>query len=299
MTIRPFDPARDAPGVVAVHLEANPLAVMSEMSYARQIATIPERARFSVLVADVDGAVVGRVEAFLAWFADDGHAICNVAVRAAHRRHGIGAALLEHGLAYVDPFGPSTVLADYVESPAGNAFAARHGFREVRAERLAVVDPRAVTDEPPTELDLRPLSNVDPRHVHLVDTEATRDMPSTGTYEETPFDEWSSFVLGHPLLVPDGSFVAYVDGEPAALSLLTADPASGRGMNWFTGTRRAYRGRGLALAVKLATTRWAAANGLVQIATNNDETNAPMLAVNRRLGYRDAGRRVEAALTLR
>jgi len=27
--------------------------------------------------------------------------------------------------------------------------------------------------------------------------------------------------------------------------------------------------------------------------TTNDETNAPMLAINRRLGYRVAGRRVE------
>jgi len=29
------------------------------------------------------------------------------------------------------------------------------------------------------------------------------------------------------------------------------------------------------------------------MATNNDETNAPMLAINRRLGYRPSGRRVE------
>jgi hypothetical protein len=29
------------------------------------------------------------------------------------------------------------------------------------------------------------------------------------------------------------------------------------------------------------------------MATHNDETNAPMLAINRRLGYVPAGRRVE------
>jgi hypothetical protein len=29
------------------------------------------------------------------------------------------------------------------------------------------------------------------------------------------------------------------------------------------------------------------------MATTNDETNAPMLAINERLGYRPAGRRVE------
>ena len=46
-----------------------------------------------------------------------------------------------------------------------------------------------------------------------------------------------------------------------------------------------YRGRGLGLAVKLASIRWAAANGITQMVTTNDETNAPMLAINRRLGY--------------
>jgi RimJ/RimL family protein N-acetyltransferase len=61
----------------------------------------------------------------------------------------------------------------------------------------------------------------------------------------------------------------------------------------FTGTLREYRGRGLALAVKLATTRWAAEHGITQISTDNDETNAPMLAINRRLGYKPVGRRVE------
>jgi RimJ/RimL family protein N-acetyltransferase len=61
----------------------------------------------------------------------------------------------------------------------------------------------------------------------------------------------------------------------------------------FTATGREYRGRGLALAVKLASTRWAAENGITQLVTTNDETNAPMLAINRRLGYRPAGRRVE------
>ena len=64
-------------------------------------------------------------------------------------------------------------------------------------------------------------------------------------------------------------------------------------MNWLTGTRRAYRGRGLALAVKLASIHWAAENGITRMLTFNDETNAPMLAINRRLGYKPIGRRVE------
>ena len=61
----------------------------------------------------------------------------------------------------------------------------------------------------------------------------------------------------------------------------------------FTGARAAYRGRGHALAAKLASIEWAASNGVTKMVTYNDATNAPMLAINRRLGYRPAGRRVE------
>ena len=107
------------------------------------------------------------------------------------------------------------------------------------------------------------------------------------------FEDWAELVLAYPLFTADGSFVAYVEGEPAAVSLLVADPESGRAANWFTGTRRPYRGRGLGTAVKLASIAWAREHGIVELVTDNDETNAPMLAINRRLGFRPARRRVE------
>jgi GNAT superfamily N-acetyltransferase len=118
-------------------------------------------------------------------------------------------------------------------------------------------------------------------------------MPSTEPIDELPYEEWVGHVLEHPLFTAEGSFVAMVDGVAAAVSLLLADEESGRGANMFTGTQRAYRGGGLGLAVKLASIEWARSHGITQIATSNDETNAPMLAINRRLGYQPAGRRVE------
>jgi RimJ/RimL family protein N-acetyltransferase len=53
-----------------------------------------------------------------------------------------------------------------------------------------------------------------------------------------------------------------------------------------TATLPEFRRRGLALAVKLAAARWAQANGLERVLTENDERNAGMLAINERLGYR-------------
>jgi RimJ/RimL family protein N-acetyltransferase len=52
-----------------------------------------------------------------------------------------------------------------------------------------------------------------------------------------------------------------------------------------TAVDRAWRGRGLATTMKLATIAWAIEHGLTALETGNDEANAPMRAVNARLGY--------------
>jgi RimJ/RimL family protein N-acetyltransferase len=52
-----------------------------------------------------------------------------------------------------------------------------------------------------------------------------------------------------------------------------------------TGVDRMYRGRKIALALKLLAIRWAIEKGASCIVTDNDSQNAPMLAINRKLGY--------------
>ena len=50
-------------------------------------------------------------------------------------------------------------------------------------------------------------------------------------------------------------------------------------------TRRDRRGRGLATLAKVESARRAASLGITRIVTSNDLANAPMLAVNRKLGF--------------
>ncbi|MGZ4335323.1 MAG: N-acetyltransferase family protein, partial [Gaiellaceae bacterium] len=52
---------------------------------------------------------------------------------------------------------------------------------------------------------------------------------------------------------------------------------------------RDRRGRGLAYAVKLATLRRARDAGLRTMLASNDLENEPMLAVNRKLGFKPSG----------
>ncbi len=56
-----------------------------------------------------------------------------------------------------------------------------------------------------------------------------------------------------------------------------------------TGVLPAYRGRGIGQALKLLTIRFAKQNGQRSIKTINDVSNAPMIAVNEKLGFRRGG----------
>lgn len=55
--------------------------------------------------------------------------------------------------------------------------------------------------------------------------------------------------------------------------------------NMITGVDRAHRGRGVALALKLLSIEYARRCGADYIRTHNDAENAPILAINRKLGY--------------
>jgi GNAT superfamily N-acetyltransferase len=296
MTIREIDPERDAEQVVELVVKTNPIAVTNAEEWRHRIRAVPERAHSVFRVATLGDRVVGLLEAGLEFFGSGELARFGVRVDPGFRRRGIGTELHEQGLAHIRSLGRSRAVTMFVETDEAVSFATARGWREVRAEVFASLDPRTVMERPDSSTQLEPVGELDPREVHAVDEEATRDMPSFEAIEAIPFDDWRALAWDNPLFTREGSFGAIVDGRVVALSLIFADAGTARAFSIFTGTLRPYRGRGLARAVKLATVHWAAVNGITQLVTTNDETNAPMLAVNRRLGYRPAGRRVEYVL---
>lgn len=78
-----------------------------------------------------------------------------------------------------------------------------------------------------------------------------------------------------------------LDGDVVAgYSVIALPTQPGEGAyTEYTCVRRAYRGRGLALAVKLLTIESARAHGAPHMRTNNNFENGPMLRVNEKLGY--------------
>jgi GNAT superfamily N-acetyltransferase len=286
MTIRDIEPERDAEGMAALLRSASPTAVVTAAAWLHGQRL---RTQAREWVAEIDGVLVGRASALERFY--DGAAGLYVTVLPAYRAQGVGSALYDVAFGHASSLGGSAILSDFYETPEAVRFAQARGFREVRGEQPSILDPRAVTEEPTAEL--RAVSDVDPRVVFRIDDATTPDVPSHERQQPMPYDQWEQWFLRDPLFQAEGSFVAYADGEPAAISLLQADLESGRATNTYTATLREFRGRGLGRAAKLGSIRWAAAHGITSMSTINDETNAPMLAINRRLGYRPIGRRVE------
>jgi GNAT superfamily N-acetyltransferase len=293
--VRALDPDTDAKGVVELIHEAFPATTQTVESWLQQFTTVPERARRAAWVAVLDGKIVGRTEAMLGWFSETRTAWTGVAVRKEFRGRGIGSRLWEVADAHLHELEPSRALTMFMEDSAALRFAHARGFEEARAEWLSFVDPSSVDLSPlaSAEVELVPLADVDPHEVYEVDLLTTPDVPTTDELTDIRYEEWLDTIWRRPSMALDGSFAALDDGRVVCITMLAANRKIGRAFNEYTATLRSHRGRGLALLVKLASLRWAAASGITAVWTTNDETNAPMLAVNRRLGYEPRLRRLE------
>ena len=129
--------------------------------------------------------------------------------------------------------------------------------------------------------------------VYQLDLEVSRDVPGDDSFESLTLAEWSQRFWRSVFADDECSLVATVDGVPAGLTVMRVDRPTGRAQNNITGVRRQHRGRGLARLLKTHSLHRVAQAGVTSAITDNDETNAPMLAVNRSLGYRHLVRRVE------
>lgn len=280
--IRPASPS-DAAGWARVVLAASPLMVLDERSEAHEIRNDPADARRAV--ATVDDEVVG-VARFRA-YPDEDHASFQVLVDPAHRRHGVGTALLRELEQHLAASGRTTVNTVVEDDHGSRIVSARWGFSITRQLRMAVVDPRAVPEPapPPAGVTVVPVAEVGPRPVWEAHQQVAGDDPS-GLTLPTPYDDWLAGEWEDPRIRPDLGRAVLVDGELAAYSMLGT--AGDRAWSAMTGTLPAHRGRGLALLAKQHVLRAAAAAGITRATTGNDDANVPMLAVNRRLGYQPA-----------
>jgi GNAT superfamily N-acetyltransferase len=286
----------DAPGVVDLLNEVYPTWIHTEKGWLHSRAVQPERAHRLYLVAEEGGRIVGLGGGSLHYEAErEGVAWVGASVRAGSRGRGIGSRLYARAEEHVLAHGARRLLSMTHDDEGSRRFAESRGFRHTLTERVLAVDPRKVdlagfsaleAEKADEGFRLLPMSEVGANDIFEVDVESTRDVPMDEPMGEIRFDEWERKYWRHPDMSLDGSRVIVADGQVVAFAMLYVDVGRGKAANEMTGTLRRFRGRRLARLAKLGTIAWAVENGITKILTGNDETNAPMLALNVSLGYR-------------
>ncbi|MFE7192368.1 GNAT family N-acetyltransferase [Kitasatospora sp. NPDC057541] len=123
------------------------------------------------------------------------------------------------------------------------------------------------------------------RQLHHLYRETLRDNP--GFVDALPeFEQWRADALGAPGGRPDWVFTVECTGRIVGVTVVHAVPDPHACHIDYTGVLRAWRGRGLARALKLHAARHLAYHGVRTVRTEVEAGNVPMVAVNTALGYR-------------
>ncbi len=206
------------------------------------------------------------------------------------RGQGHGEALWQVAVAEARARGATRLRASVRDDdPAALRFAQRRGFENVGHTFESVLDLETFDAAPYAMPEgLRVFSMAD-----LPDDEASRrklwrlndwDLEA-GEGACRPYERFVRDVFEGYWYRPEGQIVAALGEEWVGLSAVGMT-GEGKGYNMMTGTVPAYRRRGIATALKLATIEWARRQGAREIWTHNGSHNEAMLSINRKLGYR-------------
>jgi mycothiol synthase len=214
-------------------------------------------------------------------------------VLSGHRGNGVGSSLYRAVSAWLAACGVDRLDAPVAEDDAESiAFAERRGFAE--AERnsrlvleLAGVDPPPVA--PPDGIAIATWAERPElaRAIYEVAREAFPDVPGEADTTMEPFEDWLEHEMRGSGDRPDATFLALAGEEVvgyAKFSLTAARPTAAS--HDMTGVKRAWRGRGVAGALKRAQIAWAKQQGYERLVTENEVRNEPIRRLNERLGYR-------------
>ncbi len=303
--VRPFA-ERDYPRLVELDNAVYPELGRGEAEFRHQDASWDHERYFfrRCLAEEADGAVAGwgTLHHMPDQFDPDRYGF-SIGVHPDARRRGAGSALYDALRRTLIERGARAARAEAKASqPAGGAFLERRGFVERARAWESILDVAAFDPTPfagaPARVAAQGITLSTLAEERARDPAAltaifdlflvcSRDVPEIDPVTDVPYDYFLTNEVEGPDGLPDGFFLAKDGGRYVALSNLYSSERDPSVIHQgLTGVHPAYRGRGLAMALKLRTVEYARDRGKRQIRTWNNTLNRPMLRINEAMGFR-------------
>ncbi|RIH83068.1 Acetyltransferase YpeA [Calidithermus terrae] len=299
--IRPFE-AADYPAMVELWNLHNPDWSRTVAEERDSDAKRDPEYRFARFVAEAEGRVVGVAQHDQSPGSYHPQRFSlELYLHPGFMGRGLGKALYARLLEALEPYRPRHLLAQVRESSErGLRFARERGFSELKRDFVSTLDLRCADLSPYAGLgeklaaegirlaSFAELLEADPQaphKLHELFSDFRLDIPRAAPPTPIPLDFFVRNILQGPGYDPR-LFLVALEGERWVGMSCMFRVGDTRNLDlWITGVRREYRGRKIALALKVAGIRLARELGFESIRTDNDSRNAPMLAVNRKLGF--------------
>jgi GNAT superfamily N-acetyltransferase len=301
-SLLPFDPDKDYPPVAALQSLFETEPVTSDILRDRDRRSLEGTIRRRTVAVNAEGHIVGAGNASRRPTHLPGLFYLSALVDPKWRGQGIGSALYEDAIVFAKGNAAQRLRTKVRDNCAASLrFAENRGFRVDNHHFESVLD-LSTFDPAPFDGVIERVHNSGIRFLSYADTdqsEAARrklwelnilnaqDVPGTegNVAQQWPFEQFERDVFQAFWFLPEGQILA-ADGDRWVGLAGVGETRSGVLINGHTGVLQEYRGRGIATALKLLAIELGRKRGARYFRTDNHSTNEPMLAVNRKLGYR-------------
>ncbi|MBI4789661.1 MAG: GNAT family N-acetyltransferase [Chloroflexi bacterium] len=300
--LRSLNLETDAPRCVELFNSASPEPVTVERLWEWERNFPKDGVRYRMVALNANGDIIGDSNCSHVPYMLLGSFEIQVIVSPEYRRRGVGSHLFRDALEFALAE-HATRLECYVRDydPGWLCFALARGFQVERhifesTLDLATFDEarfagviESVQAQGVRFFTLAEIGNTEANQRRLYDLNRRNALDIPGRDPTFPrFEDFQMHVFGASWFRAEGQILAADGDRWIGLTAIGYFAQTNSTYNMFTGVERDYRGRKIALALKLLATRFARELGAVYVRTNNDSQNAPILAINQKLGYQPA-----------